>query len=341
MKHVVDGGYVTIGEDGFTSAAAACQARQQDLIRQSNRSAYRLVASLFACVYAVALIASAAFLRLFRRASPSPLHRRLAEIYYYVPEMALHKSIELEALLDHAPDLRGKGLDLGCGSGLVGGVLIKEAKLQELHGIDLNAHNEALALTAGYAGFRQGDIQALEHPHAPFDYAVSICVIEHVADLPGVLSGVARSLRPGARFLFTTTAPLFRDSTLGYRLLKAVGLKRKAERSRQHKDVRTMQYHYLSPEQWQKILREAGFEDIRLRGIFSRRQLLVYDLMNIQVNWLSFYFADKLAVFLSRHGRARGLMQWATERCVAALSKDEVTTETATHYLVQCRRRVT
>ncbi len=339
MKHIVDGGYVTLGQEGFTAAAAACQARQGEQIRRSNRPPFKLVASLFACAYGLAFVAAAAGLRLFRKASPSPLHRRLAEIYYYVPEMALHKSIELEALLNHARDLEGTGLDLGCGSGLVGGVLIQEANLAELHGTDLNQHNEELALAAGYAAFRQGDIQALDHPDAAFDYAVSICVIEHVADLPRLLSGVARVLKPGGRFLFTTTAPLFRDSTLGYRLLTALGLTGKAERSRRHKDVRTMQYHYLSPEQWEEVLGQAGFEEIRVRGIFSRRQLLLYDLMNIQVNWLSFYFADKLATFLAKHRAARLVMQRATEWCIAALSKDDVTTETATHYLIRCRRR--
>lgn len=100
-----------------------------------------------------------------------------------------------------------------------------------------------------------------------------------------------------------------------------------------------MQYHYLSPEQWQERLAQAGFEDVQVRGIFSRRQLLLYDLLNLQVNWPSFYFADKLATFLARHRCARLLMQRATEWCVAALSKDEVTTATATHYLIRCTRR--
>lgn len=339
MKHLADGAYVTSGEDGFAAAAAAWQARQADQIRRSNRLPYKLAASLFASAYSLAFITAAAVLRLLGGASPSPLHRRLAKIYYYVPEMALHKTIELEALLDHARGLAGKGLDLGCGSGLVGGVLIEEARLGELHGTDLNPQHEALALASGYAAFRQGDIQALNHPDAAFDYAVSICVIEHVADLPRVLSGAARVLKPGGRFLFTTTAPLFRDSTLGYRLLKAAGLTRMAERARDRKDVRAMQYHYLSPEQWQERLAQAGFEDVQVRGIFSRRQLLLYDLLNLQVNWPSFYFTDKLATFLARHRCARLLMQRATEWCVAALSKDEVTTATATHYLIRCTRR--
>lgn len=339
MRHIVDGGDLAVGEDSFAAAAAACQARQQAQIQRSNRPPYWIVASLFACLYGMAFVGVAALLRLVRRAPPSPVHRRLAELYYYVPEMALHKSIELEALLEHAADLAGKGLDLGCGSGLVGGVLIREAKLSALHGIDLHPHNQGLALAAGYASFRQGDLQALPQAGAAFDYAVSICVIEHVADLPRVLAGVAGTLKPGGRFLFTTPAPLFRDSTLDYRLLKGLRLDGRAERARRRKDVRAMQYHYLSPEQWEAALTQAGFEDVRVRGIFSRRQLLLYDLMNIQVNWLSFYFSDKLAIFLARHRRARRLMQRATEWCCAALAKDEVTLENATHYLVRCRRR--
>jgi len=318
---------------------AESQRLQSWQMQLSNRSPYRQVAYLLAGLYCAGLMAIALAIRLRRRVAPEHFHRRLAEIFHYVPEMALHKSIELEAILHHR--FKGKGLDLGCGYGLVGGVLIEAAGLTELHGVDHNERCRDSALANGYASFTQSDIQKLSLADESFDYAVSICVMEHVPDLAGGLAEVARVLRPGGRFVFSTVAPAFRRSTLGYRVFSLLGMGRRAEAFKLSKDIRSMQFHYLSPARWRRVLAEAGFGDVEVRPIFSSGQLLVYDLMNIQVYLMRFYFADKLATLLARRPSLRRLMTWVTEVLSARFGKTGQGTmeDDATHYLIACVKR--
>ena len=338
MRHVSEPDSAIACEGEMRILAAESQAFQQREMQLSNRTPYRQGAYLFAALYCAVLGAAAGAIRLLKGAPSRPIPRRLAEIYYSVPEMALHKTIELEAFLRH--QYAGRGLDLGCGNGLVGGVLIESAGLAELHGVDSNGNCRDSALANGYAGFTQDEIQGLSHPDESFDYAISICVIEHVPDLTRALVEVARVLRPAGRFIFSTVAPAFRESTLGYRMFRRWGMRERAEAFKRDKDIRSMQFHYLSPLEWQTILDKAGFCEIDVRPIFSARQLLVYDLMNIQVNWMRFYFADKLSRVLARYPVLRPLMVRVTEILSAHFGKggDEVTAETATHYLITCRK---
>ena len=86
-------------------------------------------------------------LRLLRRAPPDELAFALAEQYPAVPEMALHKYIEIRALTK--PQV-GRGLDLGCGDGIVGGMLARQAGWTDLHGCDVARIDRATVLSRGY-----------------------------------------------------------------------------------------------------------------------------------------------------------------------------------------------
>lgn len=339
MRHVCDLDSAIACEGEMRILSAESQAVQQREMGLSNRFPYQQGAYMFAALYCAALGAAAGAIRLLKGATSRPIPRRLAEIYHSVPEMALHKTIELEAFLHHR--YNGRGLDLGCGNGLVGGVLMESAGLAELHGVDSNGNCRDSALANGYVGFAQDDIQGLSHPDESFDYAISICVIEHVPDLGRALAEVARVLRPGGRFTFSTVAPAFRESTLGYRAFRRCGMRERAERFKRDKDIRSMHFHYLSPREWRTVLGAAGLCDVDVRPIFSARQLLVYDLMNIQVNWMRFYFADKLSRVLARRPVLRRLMVGVTEILSAHFGKggDEVPAETATHYLIGCTKK--
>ena len=313
------------------------QTAQEQQMRQSNRTPYRQAACMLAAVYCATVVAVTVLIRAWRRPRPSEIDRRLAELFCAVPEMAVHKAIELGAFLRQG--YAGRGVDLGCGFGQVGGVLIRAAGLRDLHGVDSNGACRQSVLEAGYSGFTRCDVQALELPDAVFDYAISVCVIEHVPDLPRALSEIARVLRPGGRLAFSTPAPRFRESTLGYRFLRAFGLQKRAEAFKTNKDLSAMQFHYLSAAEWASTLGRAGFGEVVIDEIFSRRQLLIYDLLNIQVNWMRFYFADKLSVKVAQHPRLRRTLVSAAETLAAHSGSGEVRRAgEGTHYFITCRR---
>ncbi len=313
------------------------QNAQAQQMRQSNQAPYRQAACVLAAVYCATVVAVSTVIRAWRRPRASAVHRRLAELFCYVPEMAVHKAIELEAFLRQCYE--GRGVDLGCGFGQVGGILMGAAGLGDLHGVDSNGACHQSVLDAGYSGFTRCDVQALDLPDATFDYAISICVIEHIPDLERALSEIARVLRAGGRFVFSTPAPMFRESTLGYRFFRALGMRKRADTFKANKDLSAMQFHYLSAAEWATTLSRAGFGEVVVEEIFSRRQMLIYDLLNIQVNWMRFYFADKLAMRVARHPLLRRKLVSATQTLAAYAGSGEVRgAGEGTHYLITCKR---
>ena len=121
---------------------------------------------------------------------------------------------------DDKVDWRGKTvLDLGCAGGFMAEALA--ARGAKVTGIDPAA--EAIAAARQHAKamghsitYDVGFGEALPYADAAFDAGVCVDVLEHVADLPAVLAGVARVLRPGGLFLFDTINrnPLARFATI-------------------------------------------------------------------------------------------------------------------------------
>lgn len=124
------------------------------------------------------------------------------------------------AWFDRQIDWQGKAvLDLGCAGGFMAEALAKRGA--QVTGIDPASD----AIDAARAHAREGGLrigydvgmgEALPYATASFDAVVCVDVLEHVADLPTVLSEVARTLRPGGVFLFDTINrnPLARLATI-------------------------------------------------------------------------------------------------------------------------------
>jgi SAM-dependent methyltransferase len=101
-------------------------------------------------------------------------------------------------------------VDLGCGNGGAG-LWIAEKLSTKLIGIDLSAAGVAAATNRaaelgldGAARFQEGDLTDTGLPSASIDAAVSLDVLCFVPDKTAAIVEVARILRPGARFGFTT-----------------------------------------------------------------------------------------------------------------------------------------
>jgi 2-polyprenyl-6-hydroxyphenyl methylase/3-demethylubiquinone-9 3-methyltransferase len=109
---------------------------------------------------------------------------------------------------DRHIDWPGKSvLDLGCAGGFMAEALaLRGAKVT---GIDpASAAVAAARQHASAAGlairYDTGVGEALPYDDGAFDAVVCVDVLEHVEDLPKVLSEVARVLRPGGLFLYDT-----------------------------------------------------------------------------------------------------------------------------------------
>ena len=95
-------------------------------------------------------------------------------------------------------------LDIGCGDGYYDWRISRSGA--HVTGIDLHAERLAYARRR-YADerteFLDLDAVGADFPPGAFDKAVSLCVMEHLADDERVMRNVARALKPGGRFAFS------------------------------------------------------------------------------------------------------------------------------------------
>lgn len=97
-------------------------------------------------------------------------------------------------------------LDLGCGPATISVGLAEAVAPGELHGIDIEESQVAMARSAAEAGghgnatFHVGDITDLPFGDDEFDVAHCHAVLMHVPDTAAVLAEVRRVLKPGGIF---------------------------------------------------------------------------------------------------------------------------------------------
>lgn len=125
--------------------------------------------------------------------------------WYYMPRKWEHDV----ALRDLPPG--GRILEVGCGRGAFVARLLHEHGCQT-SGLELNPRAVAAAGAAGLPVVA-ADVRAYAAEHADeFDAVCSFQVLEHVADVRGFLSALARLVRPGGRLILAVPN---HDSFLG------------------------------------------------------------------------------------------------------------------------------
>ncbi len=99
----------------------------------------------------------------------------------------------------------GKLLDVGCGSGTLGSVLLADGRYDEVHGLELSEEAAARArdrgLNAIAFNLNSGEFP---YPDSTFDTVTCLAVIEHVPDPRRLLDEIARVMKPGGTLLLDT-----------------------------------------------------------------------------------------------------------------------------------------
>ncbi len=309
----------------------------QKAIARSQQAPFRQIATVLGVLTTGLMVIIAGLIRLTGRGKPDNVDVSLAEMYYNVPAMALHKKIELAELAKKP--ISGKTLDIGCGNGIIGSTLKRMANIGSLHGVDMLPIFDQQVKEAGYVGFTISDAADMQLPDSTFDGVISICVLEHVWDLDGAMREIHRVLRSGGQLLFSTTAPEFRHALPAARFWRFFGSKNRAEQAAVERDKSSMQYHYYSDKQWHEALESLGFENIRITPIFSRSQLLLYDLINYPVVIPTVYFADKLQTLGFRLPIFKKSAVWATAVICAFVSVWPVHPGQHTHWVVEATKK--
>src|SRR5438309_1895530 len=108
MRQATD--HIACASREIPTAMLEWQTSQERQKQQSNLAPNRYIACAFAAVYCTIVVVASGLVGVWRRARATAIHRQLAELFYYVPEMAVHKAIELEAFLRRR--YQGCGVDL-------------------------------------------------------------------------------------------------------------------------------------------------------------------------------------------------------------------------------------
>ncbi len=149
---------------------------------------------------------------------------------------------------------QGRGLDLGCGDGLLTRILLQETGPREVVGVDPDYAEAAQAERLGiYAAVHAVGADKVPEPGGSFDWVFSNSVLEHIDDIDPVLAEVARLLRAGGEFVFTVPGPEFHACLRGP-LLPG----RSRESYLRHLDARLAHRRYWGPVEWKSALEPHG-----------------------------------------------------------------------------------
>jgi arsenite methyltransferase len=152
-------------------------------------------------------------------------------------------------------------LDAGCGPGFyVAEILERVGAEGSVAGVD--ASEPMLAVAAkrcegrGSVEFHQGDVTALPVGEAEFDRALSVQVLEYVADIPAALGELLRVLKPGGRVVIWDVD----WATVSWH---------SEDPERMRRFLRAWDEHLADPSLPGTLaarMREAGFDDVEMEG---------------------------------------------------------------------------
>lgn len=183
----------------------------------------------------------------------------------YQPATNYWRAVEIEEVVRY--DLPpGPGLDLGCGDGHLMAIILRHVGPRDLSGIDVDPSETVLAARREvYREVVTAAADRMVFPDRSFEFVFSNSVLEHIENIDGTLSEVARVLRPGGRFLFTVPGPDFHACLRGPRFgshdayLQAI-------------DARCAHLRYWNSLQWAEHLELAGLKMIHHHAYLTRAQ---------------------------------------------------------------------
>ncbi len=192
------------------------------------------------------------------------------------PATAFWRALEIGRLVaDCGLPSQGRGLDLGCGDGVVTELVRHELGARwSLIGLDPDEQELRLAAARGlYERLQRAEGSTVDAPDGSFDFVLSNSVLEHVEELEPTLREVSRVLRPGGRFVFTVPSERFHQNVGAPRILGrlATGASDRASYHREL-DRRLAHVRYLGLEDWRRALAESGLELVYVSSYLTPRE---------------------------------------------------------------------
>jgi SAM-dependent methyltransferase len=207
-----------------------------------------------------------------RERASAPLHLDAATFRYLFeqlgPSLGLWRAAEIAVL---RAGLKGNAarpvLDLGCGDGEVMSRVLPHIDI----GLDPDAGYVGQAQARGvYGRFEVCPAEHSQLPAGSVATVISNSVLEHIADVDGVLASVARMLQPGGRFIFTSP-------TEAFSAWLAAPFKRYAD----WRNRRLIHINLWSLDCWRDHLGGVGLDIVEVRPYLSRQLVTAWDTVDM------------------------------------------------------------
>jgi SAM-dependent methyltransferase len=185
---------------------------------------------------------------------------------YKWPAQAFWRYFEVQAL--RKIPCQRPILEIGCGDGQFSGLVFQEID----DGIDVNPRAiEKCRNISGtlYRRVRCHDARHLERTDTGYATVYANCVMEHIPDLPAVLAGCYRSLRPGGKLVITV--PL--DEMNDHLLVRWKWYARMRQRQLVHLNLFTQ-------EKWKELLHTVGFTHVEFHPYLSGEACRFWDILD-------------------------------------------------------------
>ena len=239
--------------------------------------------------------------------------------YWFAPPVALWRAIELRTLA--AEVFPRPILDLGCGDGLIAQVLFRDEPPIE-SGFDPWLTQVRKAPTTGaYVRVQQARGDAMPYPSSAFGSVLSNSVLEHIPDLDPVMREAARVLLPGGRVFFTVPSDAFRRLLSGYQDRVAAGDPQGAEAYAAEIDAWLEHHRYLSPAEWDAILRRIGLRLVHAVYYIAPAAMRLWDRANATYGVRDGQGLPLYRWLVSPRLRGLGYQRWVRRWIIRSLGK--------------------
>jgi len=259
----------------------------------------------------------------------------LAEKYFYVPEAALYRRLEVMAAL--SVDLNGRCLEIGSGHGFVGSLLKEYSNISFVASLDFQPPSNT-DLFGGLSSHVSGDHLALPFQDEKFDTVIALAFAEHIENLRGALQELSRVVKVGGAVIFSTPKPCFRRNTFRSILFNLFGFSRKIEKIFYQDDLKFRHHHYLTEQEWKNLLLGCGFKDLKFVPFFSDAQYSFFDLLNYGV-WNPIIYPNEHTIrWFSKTSILKNMMIWAVSNLLGFYANWSVSKGSSTHHFIIARK---
>ena len=203
------------------------------------------------------------------------------------PASKLWRSIELKTVYEmtKGETFRGPSLDLGGGDGYLSHLLFDKPFTYNVDNDEAREVDEAQQ-SGRYKQVLKESAEHMSLPNESLGLVFSNSVIEHIPDVEAVLSEVARTLKKGGVFLFTSPSDQFKNHLYISSKLTSWGLPGAGQQYAAARNKMLNHYHTYSHITWKKLLDKHGLKLIKYAYYIDPETCMMWDKIALQTRLL-------------------------------------------------------